>query len=97
MANKLMTGVVVSDKANKTIVVRVDRRRRHALYSKSYTVSKKWTVHDEKDEAHTGDKVRIVETRPISKTKSWLLESILERSPDMSVSAPNPVKKGKKS
>jgi small subunit ribosomal protein S17 len=86
MARKLMTGTVVSDISDKTIVVRVDRRRRHALYSKSYTVSKKWTVHDEKNEARVGDKVRINETRPISKTKSWALESIVSRSPDVSTS-----------
>ncbi len=88
MARKQMTGTVVSDISDKTIVVRVDRRRRHALYSKSYTVSKKWTVHDEKNEARVGDKVRINETRPISKTKSWTLESVLSRGPDAETPVP---------
>jgi small subunit ribosomal protein S17 len=94
MARKLMTGTVVSDVANKTIVVRVDRRRRHALYSKSYTVSKKWTVHDEKNDARIGDTVRIAETRPISKTKSWMLDAVLERSPDVDMQTSTKTSKG---
>jgi small subunit ribosomal protein S17 len=77
---KSITGVVSSDKADKTIVVTVRERKTHPLYRKQYTVSKKFIAHDEKNEAKTGDKVVIVETRPISKRKSHKLESIVERA-----------------
>ncbi len=78
MARKLV-GTVVSDAANKTIVVKTERRVTHPLYRKQYTVSKKYQAHDEKNEAQIGDKVSITEVRPISKTKSFKLESIIER------------------
>lgn len=74
-----MTGTVVSDASDKTIVVKTERRVTHPLYRKQYTISKKYTVHDEKNESKLGDKVAIVETRPISKTKSWKLDAVLER------------------
>lgn len=77
---KSITGVVSSDKADKTIVVTVRERKTHPLYRKQYTVSKKFIAHDEKNEAHTGDKVVIVETRPISRRKSHKLDSIIERA-----------------
>jgi small subunit ribosomal protein S17 len=77
---KSITGIVSSDKADKTIVVTVQERKSHPLYRKQYTVSKKFTAHDEKNEAHTGDRVVIVETRPISKNKSHKLEQIVERA-----------------
>lgn len=96
MANKIMTGIVVSAKANKTIVVRIDRRQRHPIYSKSYTLSKRYAVHDEKSEAQVGDKVTIVETRPISKTKSWRLKGITEHTPELSAGTEKP-KRGKRS
>jgi small subunit ribosomal protein S17 len=80
MSARLMTGVVVSDKSSKTIVVRVDHSRRHPLYSKAYKVSNKFAAHDEKGEARIGDSVQIVESRPISKTKSWRLVKVLQRS-----------------
>jgi len=74
-----MTGVVVSDTQEKTIVVKTERRVTHPLYRKQYTVSKKYQVHDEKNQAQIGDKVTISETRPISKSKSWKLDEIIVR------------------
>lgn len=78
MARKLI-GTVVSDVQDKTIVVKTQRRVTHPIYKKQYTVSKKYQAHDEKNEAQLGDKVAIVEARPVSKTKTWKLESIVER------------------
>ncbi|GIV83719.1 MAG: hypothetical protein KatS3mg052_0726 [Candidatus Roseilinea sp.] len=72
-----LTGVVVSDKMQKTIVVRVERTVRHPLYKKVLTRSKKYKAHDEHEQAREGDLVRIVEHRPISKTKRWMLEEIV--------------------
>jgi small subunit ribosomal protein S17 len=77
---KSITGVVSSDKADKTIVVTVRERKTHPLYRKQYTVSKKFIAHDENNEAHTGDKVVIVETRPISKRKSHKLQQVVEKA-----------------
>ena len=77
---KSITGVVSSDKADKTIVVTVRERKTHPLYRKQYTVSKKFIAHDENNEAKEGDKVVIVETRPISKRKSHKLSVIVERA-----------------
>jgi len=74
-----MTGTVVSDVADKTIVVKTERRVTHPVYKKQYTVSKKYKVHDENNEAQKGDQVAIVETRPISKHKTWKLDEIVER------------------
>ena len=79
-ARKERRGVVVSDVADKTIVVQVDRRTTHRLYGKTVTRSKKYHVHDERNDANVGDTVRIIETRPISKTKRWRLEEILVRA-----------------
>lgn len=64
-------GVVASDKMEKTIVVKVERTKVHPRYKKRYTVSRKYKVHDEKNQYKTGDKVTIVECRPISKHKRW--------------------------
>lgn len=77
---KTLTGIVTSDKADKTIVITVTSRETHPLYKKQYTVSHKYIAHDEKNEAHMGDRVTIQETRPISKTKSFALVSVDERS-----------------
>jgi len=77
MAKKIV-GVVSSDVRNKTITITVTRRETHPIYRKQYTVTRKFTAHDEKNEAHKGDRVEIVETRPISKTKSWSLSRIVE-------------------
>ena len=76
---KERVGVVVSDVQDKTIVVKVDRRTPHPLYQKIVKVSKKFTAHDEKNEAKTGDTVRIAETRPLSKNKCWRLLEIISR------------------
>lgn len=65
------SGVVVSDKMDKTIVVKVARVRIHSMYKKRYTVTQKYKVHDEKNQYKTGDKVEFVECRPISKDKKW--------------------------
>ena len=77
---KSITGVVSSSKADKTIVVTVRERKTHPLYHKQYTTSSKFMAHDENNEAKDGDKVVIVETRPISKRKSFKLEAIIERA-----------------
>lgn len=79
-ARKERQGVVVSDKQDKTIVVRIDRRTTDALYAKTMNRSKNYHVHDEENTANVGDTVRIVETRPLSKTKRWRLASIVERA-----------------
>ena len=76
---KERVGVVVSDVQNKTIVVKVDRRTPHPLYKKVVKVRKKFTAHDENNEAKVGDTVRIVETRPLSKNKCWRLLEIISR------------------
>jgi small subunit ribosomal protein S17 len=81
-------GEVVSNKMTKTIVVRVERRFPHAQYKKIVTAYKKFYAHDEKSEAKIGDRVRIEETRPMSKTKCWRLVEIVERAmPETSVAA----------
>lgn len=77
---KTLTGIVTSDVRDKTITVTVTSRETHPLYGKQYTVSRKYTAHDEKNEAKMGDKVRIIETRPVSKTKSFKLDLIEEKS-----------------
>jgi small subunit ribosomal protein S17 len=64
-------GVVVSDKMDKTVVVKVDSRKRHPKYKKTYQVSKKFKAHDEKNEYHAGDKVEIRESKPLSKDKNF--------------------------
>ena len=80
MAKRTLMGIVTSAKRDKTITVTVTSRETHPLYGKQYTVSRKYTAHDEKNEAGEGDRVIIVETRPISKTKSFTLQSIVEKS-----------------
>lgn len=77
---KTMTGVVTSDSRDKTITVTVTSRETHPIYGKQYTVNRKYTAHDEQNEAKIGDKVRIIETRPISKTKAFKLDIIEEKS-----------------
>ncbi len=73
-------GVVVSDKRSKTITVRVSRLVKHARYGKYITRSTKHTAHDENNEARAGDRVEIMETRPMSKQKRWRLVAIIERA-----------------
>lgn len=77
---KSLTGIVSSDVRDKTITVTVTSRQTHPLYGKQYTVSRKYTAHDEKNEAKKGDKVTIREVRPISKTKSFTLDHIDQKS-----------------
>jgi small subunit ribosomal protein S17 len=79
-SRKERQGVVVSDVQDKTIVVRVQRTTTHPLYKKTIKVSKKYHVHDEANDAHVGDMVRIVETRPLSKLKRWRLLEVVERA-----------------
>ena len=77
---KVRTGVVVRDGADKTIVVRVTSQVRHALYGRSIRRSQKFMAHDEANDAHVGDTVRIMETRPLSKTKRWRVVQVVERA-----------------
>ncbi|MDR0303718.1 MAG: 30S ribosomal protein S17 [Chitinispirillales bacterium] len=77
---KVKTGMVVSDKADKTITVSVQRQEVHPKYEKIIRVNKKYKAHDEKNESHVGDTVRIMETRPLSKTKRWRLVEIIEKA-----------------
>lgn len=79
MSKKQLTGTVVSNKMNQTIVVRVERKTRHPLYGKVIRKAKKYHAHDPQNEAREGDRVRILESRPISKTKKWVLKEIIER------------------
>ncbi len=77
---KTLTGIVTSDVRDKTITVTVTSRETHPIYGKQYTVNRKYTAHDEINEAGKGDKVTIAETRPISKTKSFKLIEVVEKS-----------------
>ena len=76
---KTMTGVVVSNKMDKTVVVKVERRFSHPVFKKVVKTTKKYKVHDEKNECLEGDLVRIQETRPLSKEKRWRLLGIISR------------------
>lgn len=71
MPKRVLQGVVVSDKADKTVTVRVDRRVSHPVYKKTIERSKKYAAHDEENRCKVGDMVEIVESRPISKSKRW--------------------------
>jgi small subunit ribosomal protein S17 len=77
---KVRQGIVTSAKADKTIVVRVDRSRRHRMYKKIIRESSTLHAHDERNDANEGDLVRVVECRPMSRTKRWRLTDVLERS-----------------
>ena len=77
---RTLTGVVSSDKRDKTITVEITSRETHPIYKKQYSITRKYTAHDEKNAAHEGDVVMIEETRPISKTKTWSLVKIVEKS-----------------
>ncbi len=77
---KKMTGLVVSDKMDKTIVVEVTNRTLHPIYKKYVVTTKKLKAHDENNDAHIGDTVRVVESRHYSKDKCWRLEEVLERA-----------------
>ena len=75
-----LQGIVTSDKRNKIITVSIASRETHPLYRKQYTKTRKYTAHDENNEAGLGDKVEIVACRPISKTKSYKLAKVIEKS-----------------
>ena len=77
---KTKIGIVVSDKMDKSINVKVERRLAHPIYGKSVKLSKKFMAHDEKNECNIGDKVKIMETRPLSKSKRWRLVEVLEKA-----------------
>ncbi len=73
-------GLVSSDKMDKTITVKITRKEKHPIYGKFIKRSKKFYAHDEKNECNEGDKVRIMETRPLSRMKRWRLVEIIERA-----------------
>ncbi len=77
---KMRTGVVVSNAADKTVVVRIAAQKRHQLYAKTLRRSSKLAAHDEANDTRVGDIVRIMETRPLSKSKRWRVVEILERA-----------------
>ena len=79
MPKRVLQGVVVSDKPNKTVIVQVERRISHPIYGKSVARTKKYYAHDEKNEYKLGDVVRITETRPLSKLKRWRVVGLVER------------------
>ena len=79
-ARKTRTGLVVSDKMDKTVVVAIERRVPHPIYGKMITRTRRLKAHDEENSAKVGDTVRIVETRPLSKDKRWRLVEIIERA-----------------
>jgi small subunit ribosomal protein S17 len=79
-ARKTRVGMVVSDKMAKTVVVSIERRVQHPVYGKMVRRTKKLKAHDEQNEAKTGDTVRIMETRPLSKDKRWRVVEIIERA-----------------
>jgi small subunit ribosomal protein S17 len=77
---KVRTGVVVSNAMDKTVVVRVDHQMRHPLYRKIVRRTSKLTAHDEANEVGVGDRVRVMETRPMSKTKRWRVVEVVEKA-----------------
>jgi small subunit ribosomal protein S17 len=77
---RVLTGRVVSNKMQKTIVVAIERRKLHPLYKKYITLTKKVKAHDEENQAGIGDLVRVIESRPLSKEKCWRLAEILEKA-----------------
>jgi small subunit ribosomal protein S17 len=77
---KVRTGVVVSDRMDKTVIVRIESQKRHPLYGKTVRRTSKLAAHDEANEAHVGDVVRVMETRPLSKSKRWRVTDIVEKA-----------------
>ena len=77
---KVLQGVVVSDKMDKTAVVRVERRIQHPLYKKTVTKSKKYKVHDENNECASGDQIKLIECKPLSKDKCWRLLEVVTKA-----------------
>ena len=87
---KLQTGRVVSNKMDKTVVVRIDRHKRHRLYGKTMTVTRRYKAHDENNECRLGDIVRIAETRPLSRDKRWRVVEVVVKG-DVAEIAPTEV------
>lgn len=77
---KVLEGLVVSDALEKTVVVAVETMKPHPLFGKMVKRTKKFMAHDERNEAHVGDRVRLMETRPLSKRKRWRVTAILQRA-----------------
>jgi small subunit ribosomal protein S17 len=77
---KERVGVVISDKMDKTITVAIERKMKHPIYGKFVKTTKKFKAHDEKNEGKVGDTVKIMETRPLSKTKRWRLVEVVEKA-----------------
>jgi len=77
---KVRTGMVVSNKMDKSIVVSVERKVKHKLYGKFIKTTKKIIAHDEKNECVIGDKVKVMETRPLSRSKNWRLITVMEKA-----------------
>ncbi len=87
MPKRILTGTVTSDKTDKTVTVKVERKVKHPLYGKIIRRSKKYHAHDEANAYHIGDTVRIEETRPISKTKTWAVIDRVAASKGQAVDA----------
>lgn len=79
--HRILIGVVVSDKMDKTVVVQVTRRFKHPKYKKYVNERVRYKAHDERNEAKIGDRIRIVECRPLSRDKRWRLQQVIERAP----------------
>ena len=79
-SKRTFVGIVTSEKMDKTIVVTISSKKRDRLYKKYVTRTKKYMAHDENNDAHVGDTVRIIECRPLSKNKSWRLDAVIERA-----------------
>ena len=80
MANKEITGVIVSDKMDKSVVVAVERQIRHDVYGKIQRKTSKFVAHNENNEAKAGDRVNIAETRPLSRRKRWVVTQVVEKA-----------------
>jgi small subunit ribosomal protein S17 len=87
---KLQTGIVVSNKMDKTVVVRIDRSKRHRLYGKTLRVTQRYKAHDENNECRLGDIVKIAETRPLSREKRWRVVEVVQKG-DVAEIAPKEV------
>ena len=77
---KTLTGIVVSDKAEKTVIILVERKIAHPRYGKMVRKSKRFMAHDNENKSHVGDTVRIIESRPMSKNKRWRVSEIIEKA-----------------
>jgi small subunit ribosomal protein S17 len=87
---KLQTGIVVSNKMDKTVVVRIDRSKRHRLYGKTQRVTQRYKAHDENNECRLGDVVKIAETRPLSREKRWRVVEVVVKG-DVAELAPRDI------